>query len=177
MYTRRKLHLAKLIVLVMVLFIGLVQIAEATNMEERHIEVAIDYIGVWVPFEQLGFQLYIPNDWMVVTGQSDTFFSAVNLQESYGLWIEVMQNIGLSMDDLLLNLAQMEGFEHVTPLYLNNVAFVGYDHPESNLRGYVTLTANAGAILFFKFTPADDIASISLSQMIMASLSPLAESK
>lgn len=173
MFTTEKKGLVIVMVIILMALLGLCQAAGATGTEEKRIEVAIDYEGVWVPFEQYGFQLYMPNDWMTIAGQKDVYFSAVNLAASYGMWIEVIQNAGFSMDDLLLGLARTEDFTHVTPLYLNNVAFVGYDHPENNLRGYVTLTADATTVLFFKFTPADEVDSTNLSEKIMASLSPL----
>lgn len=140
----------------------------------RSVQVLPQYEGSWLPVEQYGFRLYIPNDWAIGEANVDNaLLTVVQPETGYVLLIEVLENQGgYTMDDLLTGFSQAEGFESVQALFLNGIAFVHYLSPEADMRAFTALSGDAKNILFFKFMPGADAALTSLAEQIMASLSP-----
>lgn len=171
------MRMKRTILLAMACLMALAPAPAGAEAPEARVTVRIAYEGAWVPIAAYAFRLYLPVDWAIVQGGgSDALLWVLQPEHSYSMSIEAYDNsAGFTMDDLLEGFLGTPGFDAVQALYINDLAFVHYRNQASAVRGFITLSADASAILFFKFEPEGDAALTHLAEQIMSSLSPLAE--
>lgn len=139
---------------------------------ERHIVVEADYDGAWVNLSEHSFRIFLPDGWELVDAEDEAaLMTAIDPETGNRMWIESMDGGGFTMDGVFEMFSQEEGLEGLQRLYINEHPFVHYISPESDVRGFITLTADAKHVLIFKFSPADDGAFTRYAEMIMSTLS------
>ncbi len=139
---------------------------------ERSIVIRADYDGAWVNISQHQFKIFLPDGWELIDDGGDgALMTAVDPETGNRMWIESLQGDDFTMDGVFEMFSQEEGFESMQKLYINDHPFVHYISPEDDVRGFITLTADAKHLLVFKFSPADDEAFTRYAEMIMSTLS------
>jgi hypothetical protein len=165
-----KKTLAVLIALMMVLPVA--ALAEET---QQAYTVEITFDGSYVPFEEDGFQIYLPNEWIVYDmtpewEEQGIFFASGSEDGSQIMMLSVMAGEGYELTTLAEELSA--SFTGVQIITINDIGFVTYDIDESNSSGMVALNEN-GYAYNFVFTPADDDEFMALAMQIMASIQNL----
>ncbi len=162
-----KKTLAIIIALMMVLPIA----ALAEEAQEAY-TVEITFDGSYVPFEEDGFQIYLPNEWVVyeITPEWEAqgiFFASGSEDGSQVMMLSSFAGEGYEYADLVEEMSTL--YTGVQLITINDIGFVTYDIDESNSSGMVALNENGNAYNFV-FTPADDADYMALAMQIMASI-------
>ena len=143
---------------------------EATCSAEQHIQVKIDYEGAWVQLARHQLRLYVPQGWQVGSGEEGALMQAGQPDSPRRLWVEEMEGSGFSLDGILQAFSAMADFRKVQLVSINTLRFVHYTSPDTDVRGFVTLSPANGRVLLFKFEPASDPAFTQQAVQIMSSL-------
>lgn len=157
----------KYIALILVVLSLCASLALADNAPD--ITPDIDYEGTWVPVAELGFQLYLPNDWVLFVEEPD--FTAGNEQVTQYVWIEAHESKGYNLDDVMTEFSQK--YEDVQMMVFSETIFVSFKVPKSDIYCGVALSPDESLLYFFKFIPAKDTAFVALADKIMSSYSLL----
>ena len=114
--------------------------------------------GSWVQFED-GFEIYLPNDWVVVDPtdemiQSGIFYAVTSPDGARNMQVAWSEEAGAA--DANAVKTQLEGtYTDVQILNINGIDFVTYMDAQNDSTGIVALGAN-GDMFLFNFYPASD---------------------
>lgn len=162
--------LAILVALMMVL-----PIAALAEEDQQAYTVEITFDGSYIPFEEDGFQIYLPNEWIVFEitpewEEQGIYFASGSEDGSQIMMLSMMAGEGYELTNLAEEMSV--SFTGVQIITINDIGFVTYDIDESNSSGMVALNEN-GSAYNFVFTPADDADYMTLAMQIMASIQNL----
>lgn len=129
----------------------------------------IEYEGTWKQVRDFGFQLYLPNDWVLFTDEPD--FMAGTQDATRYFWVETYESEGYSVDDVLLEFSQL--YPDAQLMAFSEARFATFSVAKADIYCGVTLSKDESKLYFFKFSPARDDAFISLAQQILSSYSLL----
>lgn len=162
--------IAGLVVLMLVLSVA--AFAEET---QQAYTVEITFDGSYIPFEEDGFQIYLPNEWNILEitpewEEQGIYFSAGAEDGSQVVMLSAMSAEGYEIADLA---QELEGsYTGVSIITINDIDFVTYDIDASNASGMIALNEN-GYAYNFVFAPADNEEFMNLALQIMASIQNL----
>jgi len=171
------------ILLTLMMLFSVTAYAESTGTQAASIqqitfdETSAPYEGGWLTFDDDGFMLYIPSDWVDVDVTDEmldagTYYAASSADGAWGMTVSYSQDAGATSNDDLAAQLTDAGYENVTQLNVNGIDIVGYDITEQNVSGVAFLDSE-GALYVISFTPADDEAFAVIGQTIIMSLSPM----
>lgn len=156
-----------LILSLMLLCVGFTAVAEDTTT------VDITFDGVYVPFEELGFQLLLPTDW--VDYEQDTYYFFVGTEDqSQAMAIDILDVAGQTLEEVAQSVAEEESIGQVAGLTINGLPFYLYELADGSAFGAFTNTSDNAYCIHFIFAPGGDEAFGDLALQIMASISPIA---
>lgn len=150
---------------------------DAATLEITFDETAAPYEGQWLTFDDDGFMLYLPSDWVdaEVTdemAQSGTFYAATSADGAYAMTVSYAEDTGVTANDEIADQLTSAGDENVTRLTVNGIDVVGYDATEQDVSG-IAFADGEGGMYVFSFTPASDETFAAIGQTIISSLSPI----
>lgn len=160
------------------IFVALLMVFPMTAFAEevqQSYTVEITFDGSYVPFEEDGFQIYLPNEWVVYEitpewEEQGIFYATGSEDGTKTMMLSVMDSESQEINALAEEMsASFTGVEIIT---INDIGFVTYDINESNASGMVALNEN-GYVYNFVFYPADDEEYMALAMQIMASIQNL----
>ncbi len=151
--------------------------ADASIPEITFDESAAAYEGDWLTFDDDGFMVYLPSDWIDVdvTDEmmaSGTYYAATSADGAYAMTVSYSDESGVTSNDDLAAQLTAAGYDGVTQVVINGISVVGYDITAQDVTGMAFLDSN-GAMYVFSFTPASDEAYAAIGQTIVSSLSPI----
>jgi len=136
--------------------------------------------GDWLTFDDDGFMVYMPSDWVDadVTDEmeaSGTFYAAKSADGSFAMTVSYSEENGdtATNEDLAAQLTA-SGCENVTLANINGIDVVGYDISAQDVSGMAFMDSEGGMYVF-SFTPASNEAFKTIGQTIISSLSPISE--
>jgi len=140
-------------------------------------ETAAPYDGAWLTFDDDGFMLYLPNDWVDVDVTDEmlnagTYYAATSADGAFAMTVSYTEEADMvSNADLAAQLTAV-GYENVTQLVINGISAVGYDIGAQDVSGMAVLDG-AGGMYVFSFTPASNETYAAVGQTIISSLSSI----
>lgn len=161
----------------------------ALALAEEPLEIEITFDGVWFPFADHGFQLYVPADWahmdMLMFTDPESFefagyqippvlyymFSDESFSTMFNVLVFSTEDLPIEEFQTKLEAEYADVGNWVT---INEIPFFLFENDaESNTSGAVTLAE--GAAYAFLMIPADDEAFSELAMQVIASIQPIAE--
>lgn len=176
-YLPMKRTLATLLVITILCFASAyAETTETTIPEIVFDETTAAYEGTWLTFDDDGFMVYLPSDWIDadVTDEmaaSGTYYAATSADGAYAMTVSYAETEATTNDEIAAQLTEA-GYENVTQLNLNGIDVVGYDITEQDVSG-MTFADGAGGMYIFSFMPSSDEAFAAIGQTIVSSLSPI----
>jgi len=179
-----KRALAILTVLLMLMCVNAyAETTDATGTDASVTQVTFDestaaYDGVWLVFDEDGFMLYVPSDWVDVDVTDDmadagTFYAGTSADGVYAMTVSYSaDNDGLTTNDELAAQLTAAGYEGVAQANVNGIDVVGYDIPQQDVTGMAFMDGEGGMYVF-SFTPASNETYSAVGQTIAFSLSPV----
>ena len=142
-------------------------------------ETAAPYQGSWVTFNDAGFEVYLPSDWVQkeVTDEmqaAGTLYAGTSADGAYAMTLSYAESGNVTTNDDLAAQLAAAGYQNVTALNINGIDVVGYDIDAQDVSGMAFLDSNGGMYVF-SFTPASNETFKTIGQTIISSLSPVAE--
>ena len=128
--------------------------------------------GSWVQFED-GFEIYLPNEWMVLDLtdemiQSGVFYAVASPDGARNMQVAWSEDAGAA--DANAVKTQLEAtYTEVQVLNINGIDFVTYVDAQNDSTGIVALGAN-GDMFVFNFYPASDEAYAPIAVTIATSI-------
>ena len=170
---------ATLMALMMLCFVSTCAYAETTETAIPEIvfdETTASYEGAWLTFDDDGFMVYLPSDWISVeiTDEmlaSGTYYAATSADGVYAMAVSYTETEVTTNDAIAAQLTAA-GYDNVTQLIIHGIGVVGYALPEQDVSG-MAFADGAGGMYVFSFTPASDEAFAVIGQTIISSLSPI----
>lgn len=137
-------------------------------------ETTAAFEGTWVTFEDDGFMLYLPSDWIEVEitdemAESGTYYAVTSADGAYAMTVSYAETEATTTDEIAAQLTEA-GYENVSQANLNGIDVVGYDITEQDVTG-MTFADGVGGMYVFSFTPSSDEAFAVIGQTIVSSLS------
>jgi hypothetical protein len=134
------------------------------------------YEGNWLTFDDDGFMLYLPSDWIDVDITDDmlaagTYYAATSADGAYVMTVSYSEDNDVTTNDELAAQLTASGYANVTQVDLNGIDVVGYDSSDNSFTGMAFMDAEGGMYVF-SFTPASDEAFTAIGQTIVSSLAP-----
>lgn len=141
-------------------------------------ETTAAYEGVWLNFEDDGFMLYLPADWidaeitdeMLATG---TYYVATSADGAYAMTVTYTAEAQVTTNEEIVAQLTEAGYENVTQMTINGIAVVGYIITAQDVSG-MAFADGEGGMYVISFVPASDEAFAPIGQTMMSSLSPIA---
>ena len=146
-------------------------------LAESDAPVNAAFEGSWVQFED-GFEIYLPNDWLVVDLtdemlQSGVFYAVTSPDGARSMQVAWSEEAGA--EDANEVKTQLEDtYTDVQILNINGIDFVTYEDVRTDSTGIVALGAN-GDLFVFNFYPASDEAFGPIALTIATSIRNTAE--
>ena len=165
-----KKFFAMMIALIMMLSCA-VFAEEAINFEEL-------YEGAWTNFEDDGFQMYLPTDWIPVEIDEETMSSTgtyyLLASPDFTRTFQVAwKDLGIAFDmEVLLADITLNYPEAVVMNVGNYEAVVAYNET-ADFVAFSVLSADGMELYTFSFTPASDEEMLTLASAMMSSLTPV----
>jgi hypothetical protein len=137
-------------------------------------ETTAAYEGTWVTFEDDGFMIYLPSDWIEaeITDEmleSGTYYAATSADGVYAMTVNYAETDVTTGEEIAAQLTEA-GYENVTRVLINGIDVVGYDITDQDVSGMAFADAEGGMYVF-SFTPTSDEAFAAIGQTIISSLS------
>ncbi len=153
--------------------------AETTDTAAPEIifdETTAPYEGTWLTFDDDGFMIYLPTDWIDAEitdemAESGTYYAATSADGAYAMTVSYAETEATTNDEIAAQLTEA-GYENVAQVNFNGIDVVGYDITEQDVTG-MTFADGEGGMYVFSFTPASDEAFATIGQTIVSSLSPI----
>lgn len=141
-------------------------------------ESAAPYQGSWLTFDEDGFGVYLPSDWVKkdVTDEmksAGTLYAGTSADGAYAMTLSYAESADVATNDDLASQLTTAGYQNVTALNINGIDVVGYDIDAQDVSGVAFLDGNGGMYVF-SFTPASNETFKTIGQTIISSLSPIA---
>ena len=150
--------------------------ADTAIQEIAFDETTAAYEGAWVNFEDDGFMLYLPTDWVDVeiTDEmlaSGTYYAATSADGAYAMAVAYTADTGVTTNEEIAAQLTASGYENVTQLTINGIGVVGFDITAQDVSG-MSFADGEGGMYVFSFTPASDETFAPIGQTIISSLEP-----
>ena len=152
--------------------------AAATSIPEIVFdETAAAYQGAWLTFDDDGFMVYMPSDWVSVELTDEllaagTYYAAKSADGAFAMTVSYSaENDATTNEELAAKLTEA-GYENVTQAIINGISVVGYDMSAQDVSGMAFMDSNGGMYVF-SFTPASNETFTAIGQTIITSLSPI----
>lgn len=124
-----------------------------------------------VDFSEYGFSIAVPSAWLVL-GQDETGLLLESEDSARQLGVSVFANTpGYTLDTLLHAMDTDSAYQDVAACFFEEVPFVSYALSEGSQFGCITISADGALLIFFTFSPAEDMGLRLLADRIMRSLS------
>lgn len=150
-----------LVLSLMLLCVGAVAAAEDVTIE-------ITFDGEEQLFEDFGFSILLPSDWVEYEAEDAYFMAGPESQEQVFM-IDVFETEGVTLDEIAQDLADQMEVGAVAPITINGIAFYLYEMPDQNAFGAFVNTENDVYCIHFVFAPYDED-FMDLATQIMASI-------
>lgn len=140
-------------------------------------ETAAAFQGDWLTFDDDGFMVYMPSDWVSVEVTDEllaagTYYAAKSADGAYAMTVSYSAENDVATNDELAAKLTEAGYENVTQAIVNGISVVGYDMSEQDVSGMAFMDGDGGMYVF-SFTPASDETFTAIGQTIITSLSPI----
>lgn len=151
--------------------------AMAESVEVTDVEGAFD--GVWVQFENAGFQIYVPSEWIdqdVPDDAAESGFFFIATSEDGAKQMSIMYSdldgATYTHEDMKAELeASYPGAtDDVT---INDIQAVACYDSENDIYALAALDSEGTGMFVFYFQPASDDTMTQIADVIVASLSPI----
>ena len=144
---------------------------EAFNIEDL-------YEGEWIHFEDDGFEMYLPSDWLVLEIDQETL-------ENSGIYYAVASPDGSctfqlawsqmeTPTDLTALLADIQTvYPEAAQVSMLNIETICYADVEADILAFAVLDEADQGVFFFNFTPASNEDMVTLATLMMNSITPV----
>ncbi len=139
------------------------------------------YEGTWVTIGDLGFDLYLPNEWQQVdlsqiegAEESGVVFSAMDAEKGWNVVVSANQLAQeTTAEAILAELSATDGYEDVAQLNLNEINAVTFENKTSEkpTSGVAFLSGDLSVLYTVQCGPSDDDAFEGTAGYILASVS------
>lgn len=162
------------------LFVSLCMLFSCAAFAEEEVIVNIEdlYEGVWVPFEDDGFEIYLPSEWLIVElteeeiAQSGIYFMVASEDGAYTASV-AWQALEAEVDLAGLEASLAAGYPGAQIIATGNIESVCFADGENDMLGFALLDQEDLGMYLFCFTPASDADMQLLATMIMTSIRPI----
>lgn len=142
-------------------------------------ETTAAYAGQWLNFEDDGFMVYMPTDWVDVEITDEmlaagTYYAATSADGT------LVMTVTYTADAQILTIEELEaqlttgGCENVMQVTINGISVVGYDLTAQDVSG-MAFVDGVGGMYVFSFTPVSNEAYAPIAQTMISSLSLIPE--
>ena len=112
-------------------------------------ESAAPYQGSWLTFDEDGFGVYLPSDWVKkdVTDEmksAGTLYAGTSADGAYAMTLSYAESADVATNDDLASQLTTAGYQNVTALNINGIDVVGYDIDAQDVSGVAFLDGNGG---------------------------------
>ena len=150
--------------------------AMAESVEVTDIEGSFD--GVWVQFEDAGFQIYVPSEWIDVdvpddAAESGFFFIAQSEDgtKQMSIMYSDLDGAAYTHEDMK---AELEAsYPGATDVTINDIQAVACYDSENDIYALAALDSEGTGMFVFYFQPASDDEMTQIADVIVASLSTI----
>ena len=152
--------------------------AAATSIPEIVFdETTAAFQGNWLTFDDSGFMVYMPTDWVDMEVTEDlqaagTFYATKSADGAFVMTVSYSPKNNATTNEELAAMLTAEGFTGVTQAIINGISVVGYDMTEQDVSGMAFMDSEGGMYVF-SFTPASNEDFTAIGQTIITSLSPI----
>ena len=165
----------KIFALVLALVLAL---SIAAFAEEQPVDIESIYEGTWVTFEDDGFNMYIPSDWVELELdqeliESSGFYYAVASADGACTFQLAWLPIEAEMDIAALQAEIASVYPEAAVVALNGFDAVCYADAEVGILTFAVLDQADLGVYYFNFTPASNEEMVVLASLMMASISPV----
>lgn len=162
----------KIFALVVALMLSLTCAAmaeEVVNVEEM-------YDGVWVNFEDDGFAMYLPSDWLEIEVTEEmlaggVYYVIASPDGAYTFqlaWAELEAD--MTVEDLLADVQTL--YPEAEIVSFETFDAVCYADAENNVLAFAALDATAPGMYVFNFTPVSE-ETAGIATLLMTSVTPI----
>ena len=140
-------------------------------------ETAAAFQGNWLTFDNDGFMVYMPSDWVSVKVTDElltagTYYAAKSADGAFAMTVSYSaKNDATTNEELAAKLTEA-GYENVSQAIINGIGVVGYDMSAQDVSGMAFMDSEGGMYVF-SFTPASNETFAAIGQTIITSLSPI----
>lgn len=149
--------------------------AMAESVEVTDVEGAFD--GVWVQFEDAGFQIYVPSEWIDLEisdeeAESGVFFHAASEDGAYEMNITYTElDHAITHEEMKAILE--ENSTNTADIEINGIPAVACYDEDDDLYTLFVLGENGIGMYAFGFAPASDDGMTQIADVIVASFSAI----
>lgn len=150
--------------------------AMAESVEVTDVEGAFD--GVWVQFENAGFQIYVPSEWIDLEisdeeEESGVFFHAASEDGAYEMSIMYAELDGATYTHEDMKAELEASYPGATDVTINDIQAVACYDSANDIYALAALDSEGTGMFVFYFKPASDDTMTQIADVIVASLSPI----
>jgi len=138
-------------------------------MEAGSVTVDVAFDRDCYELGNLGFEICLPDDWVIEDGDEDFFLVAYDGKTDAGLVLYVFEADGASLAEIAGGIDEVEDFE-VMMMTLNGIDFAFYEDAVDGMFGALTTSPDGEFCLWFMFAPLGDKAFEALALQILGSL-------
>lgn len=135
------------------------------------VHVDVPYAGVYHPIDAHGFQLYLPDSW-IVDASIPSHLHMGPADAPQALVLSIIENSGHTMDSLLAEFEGNAAYHDVAPVLFGEAPFVWYASGQDDLFGGATLSTDGRFLYFFTFTPYTDEDLRATALSILSTIAP-----
>lgn len=134
--------------------------------------IEITYEGTYVEFDELGIQVYLPNDWLLWEDEAH-YLSISDWDETQWMSMDVIEAGGETLGQIAEEVAGQDGFDSVSFSTINGIQFATYEAAVHSSFGAFMKTPDDAYCVHFIFAPHGDEALMDLATQLIASVSLL----